>query len=554
MLWAKLPPVSFYAGEIELGKKFTPNLKEIEVVGERRDFKETTKELVVGVKREYERAKLQLEEVVKESDPPEIQAAKIAYARFQDDLGLFVEYFLKAILTTNEIPKFHKEIFTILKTSDRIALAAPRGFAKSTIITKVYPLHAALFKIHKDICIISASENLASEHMRFIKKELETNPRIKACWGDVKSEKWNETHMAVVHADGFTCTLRAKGAGGQIRGFRPDCIVLDDIETDEGCQSEDQRKKIKEWIFKACLNTLMPGGKFCLIGTLIHPLSVLNDILKVPNGWMKKKYQAYIDGVEQAGNELWPAMWPHDRLQARKAEIGSWAFASEFMNNPMVDGSAPIKEEHIRYYETLPSQMSCVIVADPAYSEDETADYKVCAAIGIDKEQNRYVLEYHRSHLPTGQYQDAILSMYARYKHMATALGCPSGGGDREFYNNLVKAAENRKMYPPFVELKNVFHSATGQDIKNKKARITASLQPLFEKGKYYIKPDMLELRDELLTIGSSQHDDIVDCLSYAENILTPIYYDSNNKNEDFYSDREPALSGGLNDGYGLQY
>jgi hypothetical protein len=494
------------------------------------------------------------EEIKQKQRKAELAEFAKAYDALSENMAVFIDLFLPHIRTTNEIPKFHREIFSILKVHDRIALAAPRGFAKSTIVTKCYPLHSALFKKHKDICIISASENLASEHLRFIKNELESNQKLMALWGDVKSEKWNETHMAITHKDGFVCNIRAKGAGGQIRGFRPDCIILDDIETDEGCESEDQRRKLKNWIFKSCLNTLMPTGKFCIIGTLIHPLSVLNDILKVPNGWMKKKYQAYIDGIEKEGYELWPAMWDHARLQHRKGEIGSWAFASEYMNNPLVDESNPIKEEYIRYWDVLPAQLSTVIVCDPAYTEDVTGDWKVAAVIGIDKNQNRYLLEYHRSHAPTGEYQDAIFNMYIKHKNTCTALGCPSGGGDREFFNGLIKAAEVRKIYAPIVELKNVFHSATGQDIRNKKHRIVAALQPLFEKGKYYIHVDHLEARDELLTIGSSQHDDLVDCLSYAENILTPVYYDSNNKVEDYDAYKEPVIIGSSASGYGIDY
>ena len=56
-----------------------------------------------------------------------------------------------------------------------------------------------------------------------------------------------------------------------------------------------------------------------------------------------------------------------------------------------------------------------------------------------------------------------------------------------------------------------------------------AALQPLFEREVLF-HTEHLEVRDELLTIGSSQHDDLVDCMSYAENVLTPVYFDSNNK------------------------
>ena len=60
--------------------------------------------------------------------------------------------------------------------------------------------------------------------------------------------------------------------------------------------------------------------------------------------------------------------------------------------------------------------------------------------------------------------------------------------------------------------------------MRNKRDRVVAALQPLFEQGKYFIGQSMLEARDELLTIGSSRWDDIVDTMAYAENILTPAY------------------------------
>jgi hypothetical protein len=46
----------------------------------------------------------------------------------------------------------------------------------------------------------------------------------------------------------------------------------------------------------------------------------------------------------------------------------------------------------------------------------------------------------------------------------------------------------------------------------------------LFEQGKYFIHPDHIEARDELLSIGSSRWDDLVDTLAYAEQILQPYF------------------------------
>lgn len=470
------------------------------------------------------------------------------YNLFSENLLKFAEYFFPHFLTS-KIPDFHREIYELLPKCERLVLASPRGFAKSTICSIIYPLWLALFKKRNDICIISASETLAIEWLRKIKRELEINQKIFMFWGDLKSDKWTENHVILNTEPRIN--IRARGAGGQIRGFRPDCVICDDIETDESVESEEQRKKLKDWLFKACLNTLLPGGQFVLIGTIIHPLSVLADLLAIDNDWIKRKYQAYKDGKQEEGSELWGELWTHQKLQVRKKEIGSWAFASEFMNNPISDETAPIKESQIRYWKEIPKQYSCVISVDPAYSEDENSDYKVACVIAIDSNANRYLLTYIRTHKPVGEYIDGILNLFLQYKDTITRLGIPSGGTEKEFYRSVVNKATERKVYPPFVELKNTFTTSTGENKRNKKARTIAALQPLFEAGKYYIRPEHYEAREELLTIGSSRWDDIVDCMAYAEQILTPVFYEVG-KTKDYWEKEEKVIRG--DSGYGERY
>lgn len=435
-------------------------------------------------------------------------------------------------------PEFHREIFKYLLSEDRIALAAPRGFAKSTIVCVIYPIWLSMLLVKKDILIISASETLAVEFLRKVRLELEGNEKLRALFGDQCSDKWTENHIVLNNG----VNIRAKGAGGQIRGFRPDCILLDDIETDESVESEEQRKKLKEWLFKACLNTLLPGGQMVIIGTLIHPLSVLGDLLETPRvGWKRTKYRAYIDGIEKEGNELWPIARPHAWLQGRKGEIGSWAFAAEFMNDPRLDDNAPIKTEYIRYWTDVPKQYSCVIAVDPAYSEDEKSDYKVASCVAIDEKSNRYLLEYVRTHAATGEFIDAVLNMFLRYRGVISALGVPDSGVEKEFFRSFNNRAVERKLSPPIVSLTNIFTSSTtGKSNRNKKSRIIGSLQPLFEQGKYYIHENHIEARDELLTIGSSRWDDIVDTMAYAEQLITPFYFDAQVQDEH----GEPVMAG----------
>lgn len=441
-----------------------------------------------------------------------------------NDLFKFVEVFLPNNLTS-KTPDFHREIYKLLPDTSRLVLAAPRGFAKSFIVSRFYPLWLALMMKRKDIVIISASETLAIEHLRWIKRELETNQDLLKFFGRKVSEKWTENHIILKNED--MVNIRARGAGGQIRGFRPDCIVLDDIETDESVVSEEQRTKLRDWIYKACINALTPDGQFLMIGTVIHPLALLCEFLETEReGWIRKRYKAYLDGIQEKGKELWADLWSHERLQRQKADIGSFAFSSEFLNDPKMDGNAPIQDKHIRYWKDLPEQYSCVICLDPAYSDDEKSDYKVACVVAIDNNQNRYLLEYIRTHKPSGEFIDAALNLYIKYKDVLTGFGVPCQGTEKEFYKSVTEKAQQRMLYPPFVELKNVYTTADGKAKTNKQSRIVASLQPIFEQGKYYIHPSQKEAKEELLTIGSSRWDDLVDAMCYCEMILQPVYFD----------------------------
>lgn len=470
---------------------------------------------------------------------PDKEVIDLFVKRCAEDIYFFAQQFLPHLLV-NDVPDFHKELYELIPKSQRLIIAAPRGFAKSTVTTVIYPIWLGALGLAQDVAVVSASEGLAVEMLRKVKREFESNTKLKEVFGNLKTAKWSETHFITSNG----CNFRARGAGGQIRGFRPDCLILDDIETDESVESEEQRKKLTQWLFKACINTLLPHGQFLMVGSILHPLALLQELLDTDNGWERRKYQAYKEGRQEPGYELWPALWTHERLQKRKREIGSFAFASEYMNNPISNETAPVKPSQIRYWKELPSQLGLVITVDPAYSEEAKADWKTASLVGIDQNNNRYLVSYVRTHDPQKQFFDAILNLWLQNKNRITGLGVPDSGTEKGFFNSFLDYCNNiRKVYPPLVPLKNTFITSSGMNVKTKKNRIIAALQPLFEAGKYYIHEEHTEAREELLTIGSSRWDDIVDTLAYAENILTPVFLDqTNDSNQPGRYGSEPLL------------
>lgn len=430
---------------------------------------------------------------------------------------------------TTKSPPFHKDIYALLRTEPLLAISAPRGYSKSTVCSKIYPIWAALFKQYGDISIVSASEDfVVREIMTNIRAEFENNKKIQSLFGPQKTDQWSASYFKLKNGIAF----EGVGVNGQLRGGRRGVIILDDVESNESVLSEEQRSKLRDKVNKEIIPKLLPESICCIVGTIIHPLCYLKEVLNnKDNGWTKREYRAYHDAKAtdtrkmRQGNELWPEMWSHEKLQKRKAAIGSTAFASEYLNDPISDNSSPIKEEYIRFWEELPQEYSVYIVLDPAYTENEKSDFKVAVVVAVDTKGNRYLVEYLRTHAPMGEYMDGCLNLYVKYKHRCIKFGVPKGR-EVDFFNGIEEHARKRSLFPPFQEVKYIIRDAqTGSGIRNKHERIVRTLQSHFENGTYYIKREHKEAFDELLTFNNgSQHDDIVDGMSAAEQLIEPHY------------------------------
>lgn len=460
--------------------------------------------------------------------------------RCYNDIGFFAKVFFPHIMN-KEPANFHKEVFNDLRTANYYACAAPRSHAKSTLGLIIYPIHYAIFRPIGDISLISQSESfIINEIVRPIKREFETNQLLKESFQITKTAKWSETYFVLSNGIAF----EAGGIGGQLRGGRRGLICLDDLEDDESVNSEEQRLKLRNRINKELMPKLLPNGQIIYFGTPISPLSFIWNLIKSGKGWTKRHYDCYVDGIEAPGHELWPEMLPHDELQRRKERMGSFAFQAEYRCQPISEATAAIKENQFRFWEDLPKQMSIVLAVDPAYSEDPKADAKVCVAVANDEQGRRYLISYVNTHSPTGDFIDSILNMYIQHKDIITAVGLPKGGGDTEFWSSFMRRMEERRMNLPLVELKNTFTTAGGAQKSNKRSRAIAALQPLFESGKYFIHANHIEALDQLRQLNTDTeqaHDDIIDAMAYAEQLITPFYFDTTIVQDDY---GDPVMAG----------
>ena len=143
------------------------------------------------------------------------------------DPAEFGSYYL-AHYFTRRSPPFHRQLSAlwrrrVMKNRDpvsdcaamltekgtRSAIAAPRGHAKSTVMSLQNVLHAALFGYKRYILLVSDTEAQAVSFLDAIKNELETNERILADFGEQPGKTWKTGSILLSNG----CRIDAVGSG-----------------------------------------------------------------------------------------------------------------------------------------------------------------------------------------------------------------------------------------------------------------------------------------------------------------------------------------------------
>lgn len=299
-------------------------------------------------------------------------------------------------------PEFHRELIALAGSHDRLAAAAPRGHAKSTLLSLIYPLWATATKRRSFVVIVSDTATQATDHLSNIYQELIENDALIRDFphlalpdaGHYKEKRVKRTTSDFITVGGFSFV--AKGAGGGLRGLRrgtqrPDLILVDDLENDENVRTPEQRDKLRDWFAKSLSNLFGPsGGQLIVIGTILHRESLLAWLLSEhgPTMYAKRLYRA-LDGDAV----LWPDVWTREKLAAKLDEIKSRAFASEYLNDPVDDSLTLFKQAWIDGQRRMsaPALARVAVGIDPSISA--TGDACGIIGAGVDSARHGYVLD-----------------------------------------------------------------------------------------------------------------------------------------------------------------
>lgn len=433
----------------------------------------------------------------------------------EKDFKLFCKVYVKG-LATHTRPAFHDEMMSLLQKSpdesglSRLLFIAPRGFAKSTVCSIFFPLWLALHGKKKDIFLVSATISLSRELLRKIRNELENNPYFLYDYGEMKSQKWTEEHLELRNG----ATIRAKGRGFQIRGFRPDMIVCDDLEDEEVIYSKDQRDKLEQWYFRTLLPSLKPGQSLIYVGTKLHQFSLINKLQKKEE-FVTRFYKALVtDQDSHTQKSIWPELWPLERLLQLKKELGTYAFEAEYQNNPISLEEQPIKPHMIEGVRINGSVDLTCLALDPAISEKTSADYTALALFERVTDPQGRPLGFRekfseRGHWGVEETCTRIINLYEQGKF--DRLIIEEVAFQKVVRQVLVKMSRERKMFIPVSEAP--LGTGTDKRPRDKYTRLMGIVH-LFEQRLVELRsPDLIE---EALAFPHGEHDDMVDAMVYS--------------------------------------
>ena len=438
-------------------------------------------------------------------------------------------------------PPFHKECWDLCTSPEKyVAIAAPRGHAKSTAITLGYGLSTLLFRERKFMLLVSDTESQSSLFLGLFKQELQDNNELIDLFGIKRNEKGHvefkekgsETDVIVECTDGHKFRIIAKGAEQKLRGLiwngsRPDIIICDDMENDELVMNKDRRDKMRRWFNGALLPSLADSGIVRMVGTILHSDSLLESLMPNPSDkqtvttglkeystrrgmWRAVKYRAHSTDFNTL---LWPEKKTSEQFRTLYEEAVKTGmtdtYSREYLNYPIDEAVSFFKRGD--FLETTPEdrkqKLNYYITADLAISQEERADYSVFVVGGVDEEKRIHIKNIIRERMDGKEIVDTFISLQRTYDPLA--FGVEEMQVSKAIGPFLREEMVKQNTYISLVPLK------TGGKDKVSRAR---SIQARMRA--HGVKFDTTEdwfpnFENECLTFPRGKHDDQVDAFAY---------------------------------------
>lgn len=431
------------------------------------------------------------------------------------DLGAWCEY---ALAERGQAPAAHhrlliNELAAVARGEvRRLMVFMPPGSAKSTYASDLFP--AWYLAQRPDLSIIAASNtaDLAQSFSRRVRGRVREHGGLLG-YGLAREaeELWTTTTGG---------QYRAAGVGGVITGLRADLAVIDDpVRSREDADSEIRRNRVWEWFNDDLSTRLRPGAGVVLVNTRWHEDDLAGRLLeRQPDDWRVLSLPAIAESPDDPlGRAPGETLWNDDAygygaelLRTRdRAEARTWSALYQQRPAP-IEGSL-FKREWIKRDPPPERERMRVYGASDYAVTSNGGDWTAHVVIGMDHNGRLHLLDLWRAQASSDVWVEAFCDLVLKWRPLAWAEE-----------NGQIKAGVG-----PFLERRmreRSAHTSRRQfPTRGDKATRAQSIIGRMALDGLRVRPDapwIADLEAELLSFPAGKHDDQVDALGLAGQLL----------------------------------
>lgn len=462
--------------------------------------------------------------------------------------------FIKLVAPEQVLGQCHEDVcnwWTREDAKSHQLLLFPRDHGKSRLIA-----YRVAWELTKNptlrILYISATANLAEKQLGFIKGIL-TSDIYRRYWpehvhpDEGKRTRWTNSEIMLDHP------LRKKenvrdpsvftgGLTTSLTGLHCDIAVLDDVVVYENAYTGEGRNKVKS---QYSLLSSIEGAdaKEWVVGTRYHPSDLYNDLLQMMEDQYDDKgekigeeniYEIFEKPVEEAGDGTGEFLWPRSQrkdgkwfgfdmkilAKKRGQYLDKGQFRAQYYNDPSDPDNVPVSSDKFQYYERKhireengylyyrDNRLNVFAAVDFAFSLSKRADYTAIVVIGIDADNNVYVLDIDRFRTDRiSEYFDHILHLSNKWSFRK--LRAETTVAQMAIVKQLKELIKQHGLAVSIDEFR------PNKSQGNKQERIASVLEPRYDNMSiWHYRGGNSQILEEELSSRNPAHDDVIDALA----------------------------------------
>lgn len=462
--------------------------------------------------------------------------------------------FIKLIAPEQVLGQCHEDVCDWWTRPDHKShqlLLFPRDHGKSRLIA-----YRVAWELTKEptlrILYISATANLAEKQLGFIKGIL-TSEIYTRYWPDHvnadegKRTRWTNSEIMLDHPDRKKENVRdpsvfTGGLTTSLTGMHCDIAVLDDIVVYENAYTGEGRNKVKS---QYSLLSSIEGAdaREWVVGTRYHPADLYNDLLQMVEDQYDDEgnkigdeniYEIFEKPVEDNGDGTGQMLWPRTqrkdgkwfgfdiRVLAKKRGqyLDKGQFRAQYYNDPSDPDNVPVGRDKFQYYDRKhlrqdngywfyrDSKLNVFAAVDFAFSLSKKADYTAIVVIGIDAENNVYVLDIDR--FKTDRISDYFQHIFdLSTKWSFRKMRAETTVAQVAIVKQLKELVKQHGLSISIEEYR------PNKSQGNKQERIASALEPRYDNlSMWHYRGGNTQILEEELSSRNPPHDDVIDALA----------------------------------------